>query len=106
MGKKTNESVREKELSGSPGRGAWDFPFVPAILSVLRNWYGLRPPPRGRRYRLTLTLWQPYLCPISGAHAYQAESSTGGRLVIVSPIFDGRGGGPPSWKFLRFCEKE
>ncbi len=96
MGKKTNESVREKELSRSPGRGAGDFLFVPAILSVLKNWYSLRPPHRGRRYRLTLTLCQPYLCPISGARAYRAESSTGGRSVIVSPVFDGRGGGPPS----------
>jgi hypothetical protein len=35
--KETNEGVREKELSRSPGRGAGEFPFAPAILSVLRN---------------------------------------------------------------------
>ncbi len=33
------------------------------------------------------------------------ESSTGGRLVIVSPNFDGRGGGPPSQKFSFFARK-
>jgi hypothetical protein len=34
---------------------------------------------------------KPYLCPILGVRAHQAEATIGGRTIIVSLKFDGHG---------------
>jgi hypothetical protein len=41
-----------------------------------------------------------------GVCAYQAESRTGGRLIIVLPEFNGRGGGLSFKKILCFASKK
>jgi hypothetical protein len=79
-----------------PGDKAGEFHLVPAIPSVLRHSMDFAPRPGVGGTTQHLGSVNPYLCPISGARAYRVESSTGRRLVIVLPKFDGRGGGAPS----------
>ncbi len=75
------------------------------IFSVLKIVRTLLPPAPGfKMYWLTSTLCQPYLCPISGVCVHRGIN-TGGRLVIFSPEFNGRGGGPPFYNFLSFSSK-
>jgi hypothetical protein len=75
---------------------SWGIPFVPAIFSVLRISADFAPAPGSKCTGQRLRFVNPYLCPILGVRAYRAESKSGGRLIIVLPEFDGRGGGPPS----------
>jgi hypothetical protein len=71
-------------------------PFVPAIFSVLRISTDFAPAPGSKCTGKRLRSVNPYIFPISGVCAYQAEFSTGSHLIIVSPRFDGRGSGPLS----------
>ncbi len=66
--------------------------FYLSVLRVIANFV----PAPGSKVPVNVQAGSTSICPILGAHAYRAESSTGGCLVIVSPEFDGRGGGPPS----------
>ncbi len=92
-----NEGVCEKECLAYPAAELEEIPFVPAIFSVLRISMDPPPPPRDQKvpvnvYALSTSISVLFL----GVRAYLAESSTGGCLIIVSPKFDGHGGGPPS----------
>jgi hypothetical protein len=80
-----------------PAAELGNFHLYPLSLSLcLKKLVRTLTPAPGLGYRLTLTLCQPLSLSYFGSGAYQAESSIGGRSVIVSPVFDGHGGGPPS----------
>jgi hypothetical protein len=80
--KEPNEDVREKELSRSPGCGAGDSirTHYPLCLKKLVR---TLTPALGLRYRLTLTLCQPNLCPISGVRMHCSNQV----LAVVWSLF-------------------
>jgi hypothetical protein len=66
-------------------------------LLCLKNLYTDFAPCSGvKMYRLTSTLCQPLSLSYLWVSVRTKRNQSGGLLIIVSPEFDGSGGGPPS----------
>ncbi len=93
--KETNDGVREKSLQARPAT-EMKYSIRTRFLLCLKDSMDVAPCPRVEMYRLTSMLCQPLSLSYCRVSVRTKRNQSGGRLIIVSPEFDGRGGDPSS----------